>query len=41
MWHGPYIVRRVLKEGAYDLEYYDRNLLEEPRNGLYVKRYYD
>jgi hypothetical protein len=40
MWHGPYIVRRVLEKGAYELEYYEGNVLDEPRNGLYLKRYY-
>jgi hypothetical protein len=40
MWHGPYIVRRVLEKGAYELEYYEGNMLAEPRNGLYLKIYY-
>jgi hypothetical protein len=40
MWHGPYIVRCVLEKGAYALEYYEENMLSEPRNGLYLKRYY-
>ena len=40
MWHGPYIVRRVLEKGAYELEDYEGNMLAEPRNGLYLKIYY-
>jgi hypothetical protein len=40
MWHGPYIVRCVLEKEAYELEYYEGNKLVEPRNGLYLKRYY-
>jgi hypothetical protein len=39
-WHGPYIVRRFLEKGAYKLEYYEENVLEEPRNVLYIKQYY-
>ena len=40
MWIGPYIVSKVLKKGAYDLTYYEGNKLAEPRNGLYLKKYY-
>jgi hypothetical protein len=40
MWHNLYIVRRVLEKGAYELEDYEGNMLAEPRNGLYWKRYY-
>jgi hypothetical protein len=40
MWHSPYIMRRVLEKGAYELEYYEGNKLVEPINGLYLKRYY-
>ena len=40
MWHGPYIVRRVLEKGAYQLDGYKGNVLKEPRNGLYIKKYY-
>jgi hypothetical protein len=40
MWHGLYIMRRVLEKGAYELEYYEGNMLVEPKNGLYLKRYY-
>jgi hypothetical protein len=41
MWHGPYIVRRVLEKGAYDLVDYDGIPLSEPWNGLYLKKYYE
>ena len=40
MWHGPYIVKCVLAKGAYELIKYDRISLDNPRNGLYLKRYY-
>jgi hypothetical protein len=40
MWHNPYIMRRVLEKGAYELKYYEGNMLDEPRNGLYLKNYY-
>lgn len=40
MWLGPYIVRRVLGKGAYELEDYEGNALDRPRKGLYLKRYY-
>jgi hypothetical protein len=34
MWRGPYIVRRVLEKGAYELVDYDGIPLSEPNNGL-------
>ena len=40
MWHGPYMVKRVLEKGAYELVDYEGTALEEPRNGLYLKKYY-
>jgi hypothetical protein len=40
MWRGPYILRRVLGKGAYGLMDYDGVPLSEPRNGLYLKKYY-
>ena len=40
MWLGPYVVLKVLKKGAYELIDFDRNKLSEPRNGLYLKKYY-
>ena len=40
MWHGPYIVSRVLEKEAYELVDYNGIPLGEPWNGLYLKRYY-
>jgi hypothetical protein len=40
LWHGPYIVKCVLHRGAYELVDYDGISLGEPRNGLYLKKYY-
>ena len=41
LWMGPYIVKCVLTKGAYKLVDYDGIPLPQPRNGLYLKRYYD
>ena len=40
MWHGPYMVKRVLDKGYYDLVDYKGTTLVKPRNGLYLKKYY-
>lgn len=40
LWMGPYIVKRVLTKAAYQLVDYDGIPLSQPRNGLYLKRYY-
>jgi hypothetical protein len=40
LWMGPYIVKSVLAKGAYELVDYDGIPLAQPRNGLYLKRYY-
>jgi hypothetical protein len=40
LWHGPYIMKRVLHRGANELIDYDGISLGEPRNGLYLKKYY-
>ena len=40
MWHGPYVVKRVLEKGSYELVDYEGTTLAEPRNGLYLKKYY-
>jgi hypothetical protein len=40
LWHGPFIVRHALWKGAYELEYFEGNAFPEPRNGLYLKKYY-
>ena len=40
MWHGPYVVKWVLEKGAYELVDYEGKTLVEPRNGLYLKKYY-
>ena len=38
MWHGPYVVKRVLEKGAYELVDYEGTALVEPRNGLCPKK---
>eukprot|EP00253_Pinus_taeda_P006729 PITA_06729 len=40
MWHGPFVVKRKLAKGAYELVDFDEVSLGKPRNGLYLKRYY-
>eukprot|EP00253_Pinus_taeda_P003403 PITA_03403 len=40
LWMGPYIVKRVLAKGAYELMDYDGIPLAQPCNRLYLKRYY-
>ena len=40
MWHGPYVVKRKLAKGAYELVDFDGVSLGKPKNGLYLKRYY-
>ena len=40
MWCGPYVVKRVLEKGSYELVDYEGTALAEPRNGLYLKKYY-
>ena len=40
MWLIPYIIKCVLGRGAYELFCYEGNPLGEPRNGIYLKRYY-
>jgi len=37
LWMGPYIVKRVLAKGAYELVDYDGIPLSQPKNGLYPK----
>ena len=40
MWRGPYVVKRVLEKGSYELVDYEGTVLAEPRNGIYLKKYY-
>ena len=40
MWHGPYIVKRVLRRGSYELQDFEGGCLKEPCNRLYLKKYY-
>ena len=38
MWHGPFVVSKVLEKGAYELVDYDGIPFGQPRNGLYLNR---
>ena len=40
MSYGPFIISKVLEKGAYELVDYDGIPLGQPRNELYLKRYY-
>ena len=37
---GPYVMLKFLSKGAYELVDFDGNKLPEPRNGLFLKKYY-
>ena len=39
MWHGTYMVMRVLEKCAYELVNYEGTSLVEPINGIYIKTY--
>jgi hypothetical protein len=39
-WFGPFIIKEVLKKGAYRLVDFEGNALAKPRNRLYLKKYY-
>ena len=41
IWHGPYVVKRVLIRGAYELIDYNNISLDKLRNCIYIKRYYE
>jgi hypothetical protein len=40
MWYGPFIIKRVLEKGSYELVAFEGNKLAEPQNGLYLKKYF-
>jgi hypothetical protein len=40
MWSRPFIVKEVLKKGTYHLVDFEGNDFVEPRNGIYLKKYY-
>jgi hypothetical protein len=40
MWFVLFIVKEVLEKGTYHLVDFEGNYLVEPRNGLYLKKYY-
>jgi hypothetical protein len=40
IWFKPFIIKEVLKKGAYRLVDFEGNALVEPGNGLYLKKYY-
>jgi hypothetical protein len=40
MWFRTCIIKEILKKGAYRLVDFEGNALAEPRNGLYLKKYY-
>ena len=40
LWYGPYIIKCVLKKGAYELVKLEGIPLLEPHNWLYLKKYY-
>jgi hypothetical protein len=40
MCFKPFIIKEVFKKGTYRLADFEGNALAEPRNGLYLKKYY-
>ena len=40
MWYGPYVIHRCLGKGAYTLIDSNGQLLENPHNGIYLKKFY-
>lgn len=40
LWLGPYIISKDLRKGAYLLEDFEGQLLHNPRNALYLKKFY-
>lgn len=40
MWYGPFIIKQVLEKGLYELIHFEGNKLVEPRNRLYLKKYF-
>ena len=40
MWFRPFIVKEVLKKGAYRLVDFEGNALAKNINGLYFKKFY-
>eukprot|EP00253_Pinus_taeda_P005250 PITA_05250 len=40
IWYGPFIIKQVLDKGSYELVDFEGNKLAEPRNGLYLKKYF-
>ena len=40
MWFRPFIIKEVLKKGTYCLVDFEGNSFSEPRNGLYLRKYY-
>jgi hypothetical protein len=40
MWFRPFIVKKFLKKGTYRLVDFEGKSLAEPRNRLYIKKYY-
>ena len=40
MWYSPFVVSKVLEKGAYEIVDYDVIPFGQPRNALYLNRYY-
>jgi hypothetical protein len=40
MWLRPFIMKEVLHKGTYSPMEFEGNVLAEPRNGIYLKKYY-
>jgi len=40
LWLSPYVIKKSLSKGAYELQDWEGVPLTKPRNGLYPKKYY-
>jgi len=39
-WHDPFIIWKCLPKGTYVVAFPEGNLLDNPVNGLYLKKFY-
>jgi hypothetical protein len=40
MWFRPFIIKKVLEKGTYELVDFEGNVFPGPINGIYLKKYY-
>jgi hypothetical protein len=40
MWFGPFVIKKILEKGAYELVDFDGNVFFVLGNGIYLRKYY-